>query len=413
MDSAVKDGGLAPEGDAKIDLVAAWAPVLSGIAAQLAADGSVAGRRIGIILPIEPKTAYLAVMLADAGAEVALAAPGALTRDDVAAAVAGRGVATFARSDSSPDDEERFYAEVLARRPEVVIDDRAELVRMAHTTHREALPTLIGASEETTTGVVKLRAMQRAGALEVPCIAANDANCKHLFDNRYGTGQSSVTAILDSTNLQLAGKRVLVIGYGWVGKGVAARAAGLGARVTVSEVNPFAALEAIHEGYAVAPVREAAARSDVVISATGVPSSLPAEAIERLPDGALLANAGAVDDEIDVAWLRRHSTAAREARPSVEEFVLPSGRSVYLVGDGKVVNLSAGEGHPVEIMDLTFAVQALSARHLLLEGAGMAPGVHPVPEAVDRAVADAKLASLGVRLDQLSQEQSEHFVTWQ
>lgn len=413
METTVRDRGLAPEGSAKIDLVASWAPVLTRVGAQLAAERSVAGRRIGILLPVEPKTAYLAVMLAEAGAEVTVAAPGALTRDDVAAAVAERGIDIFARSDSTIEQEEQFYALVLARRPEVLIDDRAELIRMAHTTHRESLPALVGASEETTTGVVRLAAMDRAGALEIPCIAANNAKCKHLFDNRYGTGQSAVTAILDSTNLLLAGKRVVVVGYGWVGKGIAARARGIGAQVVVSEVSPFAALEAIHDGFPVLPVRRACASADVVITATGVPGSLPAEAIELLPDGALIANAGAVDDEIDVGWLRHQATETHPTRPHVEEFVLPTGRSVFMIGDGKVVNLSAGEGHPVEIMDLTFSIQALSVRHLLLNAETMRPGLHSVPETVDEAVATTKLDTLGVTIDQLTGEQREHFTRWQ
>lgn len=413
MATAVRDRGLAPEGSAKIDLVASWAPVMTRVGAQLTAERSVVGRRVGILLPVEPKTAYLAVMLAQAGAEVTVAAPGALTRDDVAAAVADRGIEIFARSDSTVEQEEQFYAHVLARRPEVLIDDRAELIRMAHKTHRESLTALLGASEETTTGVVRLAAMDRAGALEIPCIAANDAKCKHLFDNRYGTGQSAVTAILDSTNLLLAGKRVVVVGYGWVGKGIAARARGIGAKVVVSEVSPFAALEAIHDGFSVRPVRAACASADVVITSTGVPGSLPGEAIELLPDGALIANAGAVDDEIDVGWLRGQSIETRPARPHVEEFVLPTGRSVFMIGEGKVVNLSAGEGHPVEIMDLTFSVQALSVRHLLLSAGTMRPGLHSVPEAVDEAVATMKLDTLGVTIDQLTGVQLEHFTTWQ
>ncbi|PZR69213.1 MAG: adenosylhomocysteinase [Candidatus Dormiibacter spiritus] len=413
MRSVVKDPQLAPGGGRKLDLAGTWAPVLNRVRERLLAEGSVRDRRIGIILPVEPKTAYLAVMLAQSGAQVALAAPGALTQDDVAAGVAERGVQVFARSDSTPEEELEFYSEVLDRRPEVVIDDRAALIRMAHTTHPQALQDLIGASEETTTGVVTLRAMARAGALRIPCIAANDARCKHLFDNRYGTGQSTITAVLDSTNLLLAGKVLLVIGYSWVGKGIAARARGMGAKVTVSEVDPIAALEALHDGFRVAPVTEACQTAEIVMTATGVPNALPLEAIERLPDGALLANAGAVDDEFDMLRLRERAPGARLVRRNVEEFRLAEGRSVFVIGDGKVVNLSAGEGHPVEIMDLTFSVQALSARHLLLRGSEMDSGVHLPPPEIDEWVARQKLESLGVSIDHLTPEQESFFSDWE
>ncbi|MDQ6899886.1 MAG: adenosylhomocysteinase [Candidatus Dormibacteraeota bacterium] len=411
--SVVKDPRLAPAGGRKLDLAGSWSPVLNRVRQRLLAEGSVRDRRVGIILPVEPKTAYLAVMLAGAGAQVALAAPGALTQDDVAAGLAERGVQVFARSDSTPEQEVEFYAEVLGRRPEVLIDDRAALIRMAHTTHPDALQDLIGASEETTTGVVTLRAMAQAGALRIPCIAANDARCKHLFDNRYGTGQSTITAVLDSTNLLLAGKLLLVIGYSWVGKGIAARARGMGAKVTVSEVDPIAALEAVHDGFRVAPVRQACEAAQIVMTATGVPNALPLDAIDRLPDGALLANAGAVDDEFDMLSLRARAQRARVVRRNVEEFRLAEGRSVFVIGDGKVVNLSAGEGHPVEIMDLTFSVQALSARHLLLHGEQMEPAVHLPPTEIDEWVARQKLESLNVSIDHLTREQERFFSDWE
>ncbi|MBJ7602173.1 MAG: adenosylhomocysteinase [Candidatus Dormibacteraeota bacterium] len=413
MRSVVKDPHLAPGGGRKLDLAGTWAPVLNRVRERLLAEGSVRDRRVGIILPVEPKTAYLAVMLAEAGAQVALAAPGALTQDDVAAALAERGVQVFARSDSTPERELEFYSEVLDRRPEVVIDDRAALIRMAHTTHPQALQDLIGASEETTTGVVTLRAMAGAGALRIPCIAANDARCKHLFDNRYGTGQSTITAVLDSTNLLLAGKVLLVIGYSWVGKGIAARARGMGAKVTVSEVDPIAALEAFHDGFRVEPVIKACETAEIVMTATGVPNALPPDAIDRLPDGALLANAGAVDDEFDLRRLRERAQGARLARRNVEEFRLANGRSVFVIGDGKVVNLSAGEGHPVEIMDLTFSVQALSARHLLLHGSEMDSAVHLPPPEIDQWVARQKLQSLGVSIDHLTPEQERYSSNWE
>jgi adenosylhomocysteinase len=413
MAGNLKDPSLAPAGSRKIDWAASWAPVMNRIRDRLIEEGSVRGRRIGVILPVEPKTAYLAVILAQAGAQVTLAFVGSMVQDDVAAGAAERGIEVFARSDSTPEQEREQYTEVLARRPEVVIDDRAELIRMAHTTHREALDHLLGASEETTTGVVALRAMEAQGILEVPCMAANDARCKYLFDNRYGTGQSCVQAVLDSTNLVMAGKTLVVVGYGWVGKGVARRARGMGARVIVTEVEPFAALEAYHDGYAIAPLLDACEQADIVMSCTGVREAISQEAIDRLRDGAILANTGAVDDEFDMAKLRARALDQREVRPNVVEYQLDEGRSVYVVGDGKVVNLTAGEGHPVEIMDLTFSVQALSARHLLLNADKMEPKVHVLPPEIDQEIARNKLDALGLRIDRLTPAQEEFLRSWE
>ena len=411
--SNVRDRTLASEGHRRIDWVAAWAPILTGIRDELRRDGIVGGRRVGVVLPVEPKTAYLVTILADAGAKVSLAAPHAFVQDDVAAALADRGVEVFARSDATDEDEVGFYEQVLARRPEVVIDDRAELIRMAHTTDRGALETLIGASEQTTSGVAILRAMARAGALDVPCIAANDARCKYLFDNRYGSGQSALAAVTDATNLLIAGKTVVVVGYGWVGKGLALRAKGAGARVVVSEVDPFAALEAYHDGHMVLPVAEACAVADLVITATGCSSALGMTAIGRLPHSAVLANAGGVDDEFDMDTLRAAAAGVRRVRAHVEEFRLDDGRSVFVVGDGKCVNLAAGEGHPVEIMDLTFAVQALALRHLLEHGSVMQPGVHLLPAGLDEEIARRRLAVLGVRIDRLTDDQARSLDRWQ
>jgi len=411
--SVIANASLAPDGERKIDWASTWMPVMNRVRDRLKEEGVMQGRRVAVILPVEPKTAYLAAMLAEAGAEVAVSFPGVMVHDDVAAGLAARGVEVFARRGSTPEEELGFFEEVLARRPEVVIDDRADVIRLSHTTHPEALETLLGASEETTTGVLTLRAMEADGTLKVPCIAANDARCKYLFDNRYGSGQSTVQAVLDNTNLLLAGRRLVVSGYGWVGKGVARRARGMAARVIVCEVDPFAALEAYHDGYDVMPIDEACAVADVVMTATGVRRALPLSAIERLKDGALLANTGAVDDEFDVAELRERALETRMARPNVEEFKLEEGRSIFVVGAGVVVNLSAGEGHPVEIMDLTFSVLALSARHLLLHAAEMSAGVHPLPAEIDEAIARDKLDTLGLRIDSLTDEQQAFLKAWE
>lgn len=411
--SLIADPALAPQGERKIAWASEWMPVLNGVRDLLVEEGSVRGRRIGVILPVEPKTAYLAAALAEAGAEVAVSFPGVMVHDDVAAGLAARGVEVFARAGSSHEEELGFFDEVLARRPEVVIDDRAAVIRLAHTTRRDALETLVGAAEETTTGVATLRAMEADGTLEVPCIATNDARSKYLFDNRYGSGQSTVTALLDATNLLLAGKRVAVVGYGWVGKGIARRARGLKARVVVCEVDPFAALEAYHDGFDVLPILRACEVAEVVVTATGVRDAVPLEAIERMRDGALLANAGAVDDEFDVARLRERALETREARRHVEEFVLEDGRSILVVGAGVVVNLSAGEGHPVEIMDTTFSAQALAARFLLLHADELEPRVHLLPSEFDEEVARRKLEALGLRIDRLTPEQEAFRTGWE
>ena len=412
-ESRIRDGSLADDGERKIAWVSDWMPVLSNVRDRLRAEGSVAGRRIAVILPIEPKTAYLAAILAEAGAEVTVAFQGVMVHDDVAAGLSARGVDVFAKSGSTHEEELEYFHEVLARRPEVVIDDRADVIRLAHTTHPEVLDTLVGASEETTSGVVALRAMEADGTLKVPCIAANNARCKYLFDNRYGSGQSAVSAVLDSTNLLMAGKRVVIVGYGWVGKGMALRARGLGGEVTVCEVDAFAALEAYHDGFEVAPLVEACAKAEIVITATGVRHALGTEAIDALPDGALLANAGGIDDEFDVPALRAASSSTRRVRDHVEEFCLEPNRSVFVIGEGVCVNLSAGEGHPAEIMDLTFSVQALSANYLFQHARDLAPGVYTLPAEIDERIAREKLKALGLQIDTLTPAQKSFLQAWE
>ena len=408
------DPRLARTGEGKIAWAERWMPVTRRACHELRADGTVHGRRIAVILPLEPKTAAFASMLAEAGADVSLAFQGSMVHDDVAAGLAARGVAVFARRGSTREEELEFFGRVLERRPELVIDDRADVVRLAHTTHREVLDELVGACEQTTSGVVSLRAMEADGTLEVPVIAANDARCKHLFDNRYGSGQSAVAAVLDATNLLLAGKVLVVVGYGWVGKGIARRARGLNARVVVCEVDPLAALEAHHDGFDVMTVREACTLAEVVITATGCRDALPLSAIEELPDGAILANAGGINDEFDVAGLRERALEVRDARPPhVREYVLDERRSIFVVGDGVVVNLSAGEGHGVEIIDLSFGVQALAARHLLLHAAELEPGVHVLPPEADEQIARWKLDSLGLTIDSLTPAQEAFLRAWE
>ena len=415
--SLVRDPSLAPEGHKKIAWAAQHSPVLNTVRDKYLKDGSFEGLGVGVALPIEAKTAYLTVVLADAGADVVVASPGPnFVQDDVAAALAERGVTVYASSQNPLEEADRELERVLDRalgdKPAVLIDDRAGLVRLAHTTRRDLLPRVLGASEETTTGVAKYKAMEREGVLEFPVIAANDARCKYLFDNRYGTGQSTLTAIMQNTNLMVGGKRVVVLGYGWCGKGISRYAAGLGARVTVCEIDPVRGLEAYADGFDILPALEAARRGEMFITATGSREVLAREHFERMRDGAILANAGAVDEEIDTVGLAKVASGTREVRHNVEEFAMPDGRKLYLVGRGMVVNLAAGDGHPVEIMDLTFAIQALCAHHLARSHEEMNPTVHLLPKEIDDEVARTKLELVGMGVDTLTPEQEEFLSGW-
>ena len=417
IESMVRDPSLAPDGHKKIDWAAEHSPVLNTVRDKYLKDGTFAGLGVGVALPIEAKTAYLTVVLAEAGADVAVASPGPFfVQDDVAAALAERGVTVYASSENDPDDADRELERVLERaagqREAVFIDDRAGLVRLAHTTRRGLLGNIRGASEETTSGVAKFRAMEREGILEFPVIAANDARCKYLFDNRYGTGQSTLTAIMQNTNLMVGGKRVVVLGYGWCGKGIARYAAGLGARVYVCEVDPVRGLEAYADGFDVLPALDAAEIGEVFITATGSRDVLTTAHFGRMRDGAILANAGGVDVEIDVDGLTAVATDAREVRRNVEEFTTSDGRRLHLVGRGMVVNLTASDGHPVEIMDLTFAIQALCAHRLANEHASMENKVHLLPKDIDDEVAATKLDAVGMGVDALTPEQEKFLSGW-
>src|ERR687889_436552 len=415
--SMVRDPALAPDGHRKIDWAADHSPVLNTVRDRYLKDGTFEGLGVGVALPIEAKTAYLTVVLAEAGADVAVASPGPFfVQDDVAAALAERGVTGYASSENDPEDADRELERVLERtagqREAVFIDDRAGLVRLAHTTRRDLLGNIRGASEETTSGVAKFRVMEREGILEFPVIAANDARCKYLFDNRYGTGQSTLTAIMQNTNLMIGGKRLVVLGYGWCGKGIARYASGLGARVSVCEVDPVRGLEAYADGFDVLPALDAAEMGEVFVTATGSKDVLTAAHFERMRDGTILANAGGVDVEIDVDGLTATSSDVREGRRNVEEFTTGDGRKLHLVGRGMVVNLTAGDGHPVEIMDLTFAIQALCAHHLAKEHASMENRVHLLPSEIDDEVARIKLDAVGMGVDALSPEQQEFLAGW-
>ena len=412
-ESVIKDPALAPEGHRKIDWVAQYSPVLNAISKSKLADETLQGRKIAMTIHLEAKTAYLALLLAGAGADVTVAGSNPLsTQDDVCAALVERGVRVFATHDPAEEEFERYLHQTLETDPELIIDDGAELVGRLIDHHPELVGNVMGASEETTTGILKLKAMVEEGVLPFPVLAANDARMKHLFDNRYGTGHSSLVALLANTNLFISGKAVVVMGYGWVGRGLAKYADGLGARVIVCEPDPVKLLEAYAEGYEVMNSMQAAETGDVFLTGTGNLKVLSRAHFERMKDGVLLANAGHYDHEFDLAALREMAVALREVRNNVTEYELPDGRRLHVLARGRLVNIAAGDGHPVEIMDLTFAVQALAAHHLAKNAANMPPGLHAVPGEIDDLIARTKLASLGVEPEQLTEEQIAYQRSW-
>jgi adenosylhomocysteinase len=411
--SLIKDPSLAPEGHRKIGWVAQHAPVLNKIAGEQLADGSLRGRKIAMTIHLEAKTAYLAILLSEAGADVTVSGSNPLsTQDDVCAALAERGVRVFATHDPSDEDFEGYLHQTIETGPDLIVDDGAELVGRLIEHYPSLIGDVVGASEETTTGVTKLKAMTAEGVLPFPVLAANDARMKHLFDNRYGTGHSSIVALLSNTNLFLSGKAVVVMGFGWVSRGLAKYADGMGARVIVCEPDPVKLLEAYSEGYEVMNSLKAAEIGDVFLTGTGNLRVLGTEHFDRMKDGALLANAGHYDHEFDLAALQEAATDTREVRRNVTEYELPDGRRLHVLARGRLVNIAAADGHPVEIMDLTFAVQALAAHHLATHAGEFPPGVQPIPDEIDDLVARAKLAALGVEPERLTEEQIKYQQSW-
>jgi len=396
--SRIADISLAPLGEQRIAWVARHSPVLARLARERLSDGALGGRRVAVVVHLEAKTAYLATLLAAAGAEVVVAASNAgTTQDSVCSALVQRGIEVHATHGASSDE---FEADLLAAAdvgPEIIVDDGAELTARLLEHRPDRVEELVGVTEETTTGVARLRALESAGKLTFPAIAANDAACKHLFDNRYGTGQTTLSAILRLTNMSAAGKNVCVVGYGFVGRGLAQYAEGLGARVAVVEVDPVSALEAHIEGHRVARLEDALSDADIVITATGRTGALARDVFAQLKDGAVLANAGHHDREIDVEGLEAEAEDT-EMRPGVTRFAFGDGRRCYLLSEGRLVNIAGADGHPVEIMDLSFSVQALAAHHLA--STELPHGVQEFPAELDREIARTKLATLGVVLDE-------------
>src|SRR5881296_2220776 len=406
---------LGEAGARRIEWAREHMPVLAAIREELKAKKTLRGLRIGMALHVEAKTGVLALSLREAGATVRLASCNPLSTDDsVASALAEKhGLDVYAKKWQTNDEYYANLNKVLDLKPDLVIDDGADLIKLLHTNRRKLLDGVRGANEETTTGIIRLRAMERDGALRFPVIDVNDAQMKHLFDNRYGTGQSTFDGLMNATNLLIAGKTFVVAGYGWTGRGIAMRAKGLGARVVVTEVDPVKALEASMDGFDVLPMRAAVKAADFIVSATGCKDIITAAHFPGLKDQVVLANAGHFDNEISKADLERHSKGKRRVREFVDEYTLPGGKRVYLVAEGRLVNIAAGQGHPVEIMDMSFAIQGVSIGYLADRAATLGPRIYAVPSDLDLKVARLKLRSMGVRIDHLTKAQRAYLNSWQ
>lgn len=406
--SVIRSPEKAPGGQQKIDWVARHMPVLSNLAERYAPEKPFAGRKIAICIHLEAKTAYMASVFQRCGAEVTVTGSNPLsTQDDVAAALVKKGITVFAWHGATEIEYADHIRRTVETGPDLLIDDGGDLIMMLHREKADLLPRVRGGAEETTTGLSRLRALAAARELAFPVIAVNDAHCKYLFDNRYGTGQSVWDGIMRTTNLLIAGKTVVVAGFGWCGRGVALRAKGLGAQVIVTEVEPVRALEAAVEGYRVMPMLEAAPLGDIFVTTTGCCRVISGEELLRLKDGAILANAGHFDVEIDRDALRELTEPAGKPRTNIEEYRFPDGRRIYLLAEGRLVNLAAGDGHPAEIMDLSFALQFL-AMDYLQKNKGLPRAVVPLPKELDRKVAALKLSSMGIAIDSLSAPQRSY-----
>jgi adenosylhomocysteinase len=409
----VKNTALAQQGDLQVEWASKHMPVLNQIRKRFVKEKPLKGLTLGACLHVTKETAVLVDVFLAGGAKVALCGSNPLsTQDDVAAALAKRGVNVYAWREQSAEEYYWCIGKVVDSKPVITLDDGADLVSTLHEKRKEDLPRVKGGTEETTTGVMRLRAMEKTGNLRYPIIAVNDAHTKHLFDNRYGTGQSTIDGILRATNILLAGKTFVVCGYGWCARGIAMRARGMGAEVIVTEVNPLKALEAVMDGFRVLPIEEATAVGDIFVTATGDTSVIRKEHMLKMKDGAILANSGHFNVEIDVKQLERMASAKRTIRPNLEEYTLKDGRKLYLLAEGRLVNLAAAEGHPSEVMDMSFANQALCVEHLAKTEKQL-PKVYAVPKEIDETVAALKLRAMHVSIDRLTEEQEKYLSTWE
>ncbi|HYA99916.1 MAG TPA: adenosylhomocysteinase [Ktedonobacteraceae bacterium] len=411
----VKDISFAPRGKDRIEWAAKEMPVLRLIRERFMNDQPLKGVRMSGCLHITTETANLAITLKAGGADLELCASNPLsTQDDVAAALVSEyGIPTFA---IKGEDEQTYYRHintVLDHKPNMTMDDGCDLVSTLHTTRTELIPGIIGGMEETTTGVIRLRSMEKGGVLRFPVLAVNESDTKHMFDNRYGTGQSSIDAIIRSTNILLAGRTLVVFGYGWCGRGVASRAHGMGANVIVTEVDPTRALEAAMDGYRVMPGIEAAEVGDIFVTVTGNVNVIDRAHLERMKNGALIANSGHFNDEINIPELEKLATKKRRVRDFVDEYTYADGRQIHLLAEGRLVNLSAAEGHPASVMDMSFANQALGSEYMLAHAKAMQPRVYTLPAELDKEIARLKLQAMGIRIDTLTAEQDTYLNSWE
>lgn len=412
--SRVKDLKLANQGIGKIYWAETKMPVLLKIQERFAKEKPFKGKTIGCCLHVTKETAVLVKTLKAGGARVGLCAANPLsTQDDVAAALLKEGIEVFAWRNLTNKEYYDNVNHILDMKPNITIDDGGDLVSTIHTSRPDILPVVYGGCEETTTGVIRLRAMERDGALRYPMIAINDANTKHMFDNRYGTGQSTIDGILRSTSTLIAGKAFVVCGYGWCGNGVAMRARGMGANVIVTEVDPLRALEAVMDGYLVMPMKEAAKIGDIFVTVTGDVSVIGEEHFPLMKDGAILANTGHFNVEINIKALEKVAVKKRDIREYVVEYTLPNKHRLFLLGEGRIINLVAAEGHPSAVMDMSFANQALCSEHIIKNYSELERRVYSVPKAIDKEVAKLKLETMGVRIDKLSKEQENYLTSWQ
>ncbi|RLG70410.1 MAG: adenosylhomocysteinase [Methanobacteriota archaeon] len=415
----MKNIGLAEKGHRKIEWAEKHMPVLRRIRKKFEDEKPLLGYRVGMALHVESKTAVLVNTLVAAGASVAITGCNPLsTQDDVAAALAEDGVEVHAWRGETKSEYYQNLSRVLNTKPDILVDDGGDLIHLLHThpEHSKHLKKVVGGCEETTTGILRLRNMEKKEMLKIPVIAVNDAKTKYLFDNRHGTGQSTLEAMIRATNLLIAGKTVVIAGYGWCGRGIARRAQGMGANVIITEVDPVKGLEAAMDGYQVMPMLKAASLGDIFITTTGCKDVITKQHFPKMKHGAILANSGHFNNEINIQHLEQISTEIRHPRECVTEYVIKKKgdrKSLFLLGDGRLVNLACGDGHPCEVMDMSFSLQALSIRYLAEHGEKLSPGVHPVPGEIDRLVATYKLESLNLEIDTLTEDQKKYLSTWE